>query len=400
MALKAPEFGATIPVMFQRFREYLKFGAGRPPGTIWAMEKAYFDLRRKYPGREEHTYLRLALQSRYPNKGDEIHKLASECRSLDDAIVKAVALDFGYPVAVQVRMNVLWNLPACSSCRKYRALSTTDDLCYGCRNYAGFAACTKCHLFWDQAPVSCQQCGGRLWTITDGPGVPMIPLNDEPERMAKEQPDVPQSAADAASMAISGDVDDFVKLIGQVDALEARCERVWDASLQQRRAYRQLRRIDPIVAREFTRQTASAGTEDHTLVQDLDEFFDALCTMYLGAVSERRAEIRSLMESNKPLLGNLHNYAGRAANKLRETGSPEFLLRGLAAVSIDNDRSCQNYGFVLGQLYRNAAEHGFEPAAFFRTVAALSDNEMRGILENFEASEDFSLFVKPYLRGT
>ncbi len=165
--------------MFGRAKEYLKLGAGRPPGTIWAMEKAYFDLRHRYPGREEYAYLRLALQSRYPEKSEAyIQELVSDCHSLDDAIVRAISLDFDRYVATRTRMDVLWYLPACSRCGKYRALSTTDDLCYGCRKYPGFAACTKCRLFWDDYPQVrfCQQCGAELWRITDGPGVPMIPL--------------------------------------------------------------------------------------------------------------------------------------------------------------------------------------------------------------------------------
>jgi len=163
--------------MLGRAKEYLKFGVGRPPGTIWFMEKAYFDLRRNYPGRQEYAYLRLALQSRYPDKTDEqIQQLTSDCSNLDDAIVKAVALDFGHPVAVRVRMDVLWNLPFCSRCGKYRSLSMADPLCYGCRNYPGFAACVRCHLYWDDYPVFCQVCGGKLWRITDGDGVPIIPV--------------------------------------------------------------------------------------------------------------------------------------------------------------------------------------------------------------------------------
>ena len=163
--------------MFQSAKEYLKFGGGRPPGTIWAIERAYFEFRRKHPGKSEYAYLRLALENRYPDKpSDQIHRLLSECRSLDDIIVKAVALDFDDSVVVQIRMNVLWRLPACTRCGKYRGLGTTDSLCYGCRNHAGFGACTICHLFWDNDPSFCQRCGRKLWKITDGPGVPMVSL--------------------------------------------------------------------------------------------------------------------------------------------------------------------------------------------------------------------------------
>jgi hypothetical protein len=73
------------------------------------------------PGKDEYTYVRLTLQGRYPDKLDQIHQLASEWRSLDDAIIKTVALDVGDHGAVHVRMNVLWNLPACSRCGKYCA---------------------------------------------------------------------------------------------------------------------------------------------------------------------------------------------------------------------------------------------------------------------------------------
>jgi hypothetical protein len=383
--------------MFERAREYFKFGAGRPPGTIWAMERAYFEFRRKYPGKDEYAYLRLALESRYPDKPTEqIHTLLSECRSLDDIIVKAVALDFDQSVAIQIRMNVLWSLPACSRCGKYRALSTKDTLCYGCRNYAGFAACSNCRLFWKDSPAFCQRCGGKVWKITDGPGVPILPLGDEPGSPTCTSQNPSQNSSEFAGDRGGEEVDDFVKLVAQIDFLEARCAKAWDASLLQRREYRQPRRIDPNLARE-SQEGASTAAPDATLVEDVDRFFDALCAAYLGGDSTRRAEIRSLMESNRKLLNSLDNYAARAAKKLGETGNPEHLLRGLAAASIDDGRSCRSYGHALGQLYRNAAQHGLEPSVFFTTVAKLSDNEMRGVLENFQSSEDFSVFVRPYL---
>jgi hypothetical protein len=63
--------------MFERAKQYLKFGAARPPGTVWAMERAYFEFRHKYPGKEEYAYLRLVLQSRYPDKSNQVQQLAS-----------------------------------------------------------------------------------------------------------------------------------------------------------------------------------------------------------------------------------------------------------------------------------------------------------------------------------
>ena len=142
-----------------------------------AMEKAYFDFRRRLPGKDEPAYLRLAFQSRYPEKdSNQVSALVSDCHNLEDIMVKAISVDFSPGIAAATRMNVLMNIPACVRCGKYRALSTTDDLCYGCRKYPAFSACNHCHLYWDDSPKFCQHCGGKLWRITDGPGVPMIPL--------------------------------------------------------------------------------------------------------------------------------------------------------------------------------------------------------------------------------
>lgn len=163
--------------MFERVREYFTLGAGRPLGTMWMMEKAYFEYRHRYPGEDEYAYLRLALQSRYPRMpADDLTRHLSECPDLDALIVRAVDLDFDPAVAIHFNLEVLWRMPACSRCYKYRALSTIGGLCYGCRHYAGFAACAECHLCWDDGPVFCQRCGAPLWRITDGPGVRLDPL--------------------------------------------------------------------------------------------------------------------------------------------------------------------------------------------------------------------------------
>jgi hypothetical protein len=162
--------------MLKRVAEYLASGAGRPLGVIWASEKAYFDFRRRFPGKDEPAYLRLTLQSRYPEKNPtELSELLSDCHNLEDIMVKAVSIDFTPGIGAATRMNVLWNFPSCAECGKYRALNTSDNLCYGCRRYSGFAACAVCHLSWEDSPKFCEKCGQELWRITDGPGVPIIP---------------------------------------------------------------------------------------------------------------------------------------------------------------------------------------------------------------------------------
>ena len=95
-----------------RFWDYLKFGAGRPPGTMWAMEKSYFEWKYKLPNSTEYAYLRLALQSRYPLRQD-ISEIVSRCRTLDDAILEAVRLDFG-DFAARMFKPALEAFPLCS----------------------------------------------------------------------------------------------------------------------------------------------------------------------------------------------------------------------------------------------------------------------------------------------
>ncbi len=262
--------------------------------------KGLFRVSAAIPALDEQAYLRLALLSRYPDKPkSKIEELAANCATLDDAITAAIELDFGLPVAMQIMTEVLWRLPACSRCRKYRALSTADDLCYGCRTYPGFAACTKCHLYWDDSPQLCQRCGEKLWKIRAGDGAPMISITARPHEQVRDW----RTSATAGS---NGTEDGFDKLVALVDDLEARCERVWNASAAEQKAYRQLRRTNPKAARKFSRQSALEGNSDEHLVPDLDHLFDGLCAAYLGGNDEKRAEIRSLMEGNRrhtPLYG-------------------------------------------------------------------------------------------------
>ena len=140
---------------------------------MWAMEKAYFTARRKFPFKKEPVYLRLTLQSRYPDKSvDEIVQMVNKCKNLDDAIEEAIRTDFGEAIAWDFVSKVLMNLPKCLSCGKYRALSPNSSLCYGCRNFGSVLVCPKCRLYWATRESFCYQCGGKL--------VPIITTEDEP----------------------------------------------------------------------------------------------------------------------------------------------------------------------------------------------------------------------------
>lgn len=388
--------------MLKRAAEYVAFGFGRPFGVLWAMEKAYFDFRRRFPGKEEHAYLRLALQSRYPEKdSDEVCTLVSDCHNLEDVMVKALSVDLSPGIAAATRMNVLMNLPPCARCGKYRALSTTDDLCYGCRKYPGFSACTHCRLYWDDFPTFCQQCGRELWRITDGPGVPMMELwrlTGGPsvpmiQSGTKSDQSLPVEAGRQASIQqeeLAGqeakEENQFLELAMQAESLAGRCAKVWSESLAERRAYRAARRIDPLAARNMVLATTKSEATEVNLVHDLDAFFDALCDFYLTCSDRNRADIRAVIGSSKRLAGNLHNYVGRSAARLKEAGSPQFLLRGLAATSLDGGHTGQDFDHVLEKLWKNAVEIGSEPAEAFGSVARMSEREIQDMLETFVTS--------------
>jgi len=158
--------------MFGRIAEYFKYGALKPRGVMWAMEKAYFTARRKFPFKKGPVYLRLTFESRYPDKSDdEIVQMVNKCKNLDDAIEEAIRTDFGRGIAWDFVSKVLKYLPKCSSCRKYRALSPKGSRCYGCRHFGSVRVCPKCRLYWARSESFCNQCGGKL--------VPFIIAEDE-----------------------------------------------------------------------------------------------------------------------------------------------------------------------------------------------------------------------------
>ncbi len=385
-------------------------GVARPPGTIWSMERAYFEFRRRFPGKGEHVYLHLALQSRYPDKSaQELKQAFDESHSLDDVMVHAVAFDFGHSVAARCRMDVLWLLPACSRCGKYRSLTLTDNFCYGCRKYPGFSACTRCHLYWDDGPKFCERCGQELWKICDGPGVPIIPLQDlvpgttrefSPKEAGDGYPGDPSSRAEGLASTSATAEDVYLRLTSEIESLESRCARIWEQGLQQRRNYRELRRKGVRAASDLAELESELPQPDPQLVEDIDKFLDTLCTIYVSSEGDRRAEIRCLMDGRPRLLGNLQNYIGRSALRLTKSQDVLYLLRGLAAASLDDGRSHQDLEWGLDSLYVAAANAGLSPSHYFKVMAQMCSADLTGIrsvLEGFENSSHFAKLVKPRL---
>jgi hypothetical protein len=279
--------------------------------------------------------------------------------------VEAVRLDFG-EVAANLFRPALEAFPVCTRCGQFRALSTNDSLCYGCRKYGGMRVCTTCRLYWAADSVCCQKCGGTLGDAVHAARV-------EPEE------------------------DDFAKLMADAELLESRCERPYSSDAARRRQYREMRRRDPELARQSPNDIDSYPEPDRTLNSDLDRFYNAICLIYLSSL-HRGAEIRALLGANKRLLQELYSYAFRRASEFVNTGNKDTLLCGIAAASIDNGRGTRNFDDPLGKLYRAAEERGLDPSFFFFLAACCSENDTRYKLENFEQSEYFVRFVKPHMR--
>lgn len=204
------------------------------------------------------------------------------------------------------------------------------------------------------------------------------------------------SLPDAFSLPVT---EDYVTLVSRVQELESRCSKVWQRSTEHRRNYRKLRHES--LARQLLEVEQEICVPDDTLVRDIDDFMNGLCAVYLGADSELRLEIRTLLESNPRLLGNVYNYSGRAIIELRKTGRPLFLLRGLIAASIDNNSSHRDWEWVLGDLHLAASKSGIDPMPYFKFVADLSSSEpdgLRSVLEDFQHTQHYQTYVLGRLR--
>jgi hypothetical protein len=182
----------------------------------------------------------------------------------------------------------------------------------------------------------------------------------------------------------------------EVEDWERRCAEVWNRSLKQRRNYRMLRRESASAEWE-----ESPVDDEARLVSDLDVFFDSLCSAYWKAEAARREHIRALLGNHRRLLGNLPHYSSRVARRLREASDPDFLELGLAAISIDDDRSGYDAGPLLGDQWREALIAGIDPAPYFQRAVDISSNEPYGVrqtIATFRASRDFKTFVEYQLR--
>jgi len=101
-----------------------------------------------------------------------------------------------------------------------------------------------------------------------------------------------------------------------------------------------------------------------------------LCPAYLEASAEQRAAVRVAVSDKNGVLSALLGYAYRAARRIQSPEDREWLLRGLAAISIENcAKDYRDVHLALAELYVTAEEAGIRPRADFRAVSRLSSEE-------------------------
>jgi hypothetical protein len=133
---------------------------------------------------------------------------------------------------------------------------------------------------------------------------------------------------------------------------------------------------------------------------------DEVCDLYARSDASKCALIRGVVHEHEAR-GLLEEYIGHTARMLEQGGRSEWLTRGLAAASIDDQRrDSRDWLMSLGDVYLAARTHGIDPAPVLKQIAERSNPEAhraaptptREALEGFEQSAYFGMSILPRLR--
>ena len=134
--------------------------------------------------------------------------------------------------------------------------------------------------------------------------------------------------------------------------------------------------------------------------------FDELCELYARAEPRTCARLRAIV-AQREARTLLAEYLSHCARVLEQGGRAEWLDRGLAAASLDDQgRDYRDWLMSVGDLYLAANARGLEPRPAFQRLAERSSDEKpaggptptRRTLEHFEESAYFLTSVLPRLR--
>ncbi len=134
---------------------------------------------------------------------------------------------------------------------------------------------------------------------------------------------------------------------------------------------------------------------------------DTICDYYLAASEVEREALRLHLGIRPDALSEMLNHINWAAGRAAAGEAHQWVLRGLAAASLQDSRiSPQEIAAALGGLYLAGSRAGIQVTLCFQDVAALSNPirgrqvhapPMRAILASFEHSAYFQENVKPKL---
>jgi hypothetical protein len=133
--------------------------------------------------------------------------------------------------------------------------------------------------------------------------------------------------------------------------------------------------------------------------------FDEICDLYSRSDPPRCAIIRGIVHEREARV-LLEEYIGRASQVLKQGGRPEWLERGIAAASIEDQRSdYRDWLMALGDLYLTAHAKHLDPSPVIKRIAERSNPEphplaptpTRDALRTFEDSAYFATSILPQL---
>jgi hypothetical protein len=130
---------------------------------------------------------------------------------------------------------------------------------------------------------------------------------------------------------------------------------------------------------------------------------DELCDYYLMATPDERTTVRNLFDADT--LMSLFYYAHSAGDQIKSSGDTNWLRRGLAAVSIaDNRLDIRDAGDVMRDLCMDAVRAGIDPRPFLREVGRMSSTFQRQgglsawlLLMDFADSSDLKDAVETHI---
>jgi hypothetical protein len=134
--------------------------------------------------------------------------------------------------------------------------------------------------------------------------------------------------------------------------------------------------------------------------------FDQICDLYARSDPLLCARIRGMVQEREAHR-LLEDYLGYASRILKQGGRPEWLERGVAAASIDDQgRDYRDWLMSLGDLYLSARAARLDPSPVLKRIAERSNAERnpaaptptRDALATFEDSAYFMTSILPQLR--